>query len=178
MLNTKELKEKHSERYQELEHQLKEKDSILDNYKKEHGKLEIFFDKIIESITPILPLPQLYTKSNQGQRWQPHRNRDANFRFTHGVYARTRRNRKTSTGLIQKYVMRENIKYATKLIDWVDMHRGSYTVDECAVIVTGDLISGAIHPELEITNAFPSSSSMCQGGRDIDKANSFDRGKL
>jgi hypothetical protein len=35
------------------------------------------------------------------------------------------------------------------------MHRQSYRIDECAVIVTGDLISGDIHEELRVTNEFP-----------------------
>ena len=40
-------------------------------------------------------------------------------------------------------------------IDWVEMHRSNYLVNNCSVIVTGDLISGDIHDELKITNEFP-----------------------
>jgi len=40
-------------------------------------------------------------------------------------------------------------------LDWVELHRSNYTVNECRVLVTGDLISGGIHPELLWTNAYP-----------------------
>ncbi len=40
-------------------------------------------------------------------------------------------------------------------LDWVGLHRSNYVVDETVDLVTGDLISGDIHPELSWTNAFP-----------------------
>ncbi len=45
---------------------------------------------------------------------------------------------------------------APSFIDWVTLHRKSYRIDECVVPVTGDLVSGDIHEELRVTNAFPS----------------------
>lgn len=40
-------------------------------------------------------------------------------------------------------------------LEWVDLHRSSYRIDELVFIVTGDMISGDIHRELIATNAFP-----------------------
>ena len=45
---------------------------------------------------------------------------------------------------------------AKKLIDWTVANRSAYTINECVVLGTGDYISGDIHPELLVTNEFPS----------------------
>jgi hypothetical protein len=42
-----------------------------------------------------------------------------------------------------------------EFIEWVGLHRHSYRVDHLAILDTGDNISGDIHDELRITNAFP-----------------------
>lgn len=45
---------------------------------------------------------------------------------------------------------------AEKLIGWVDMHRkAGHIINELHVLSIGDLISGNIHYELEVTNEFP-----------------------
>jgi len=41
-------------------------------------------------------------------------------------------------------------------VNWVDLHRRAYTCDVLRILVLGDLISGDIHDELLVTNAFPS----------------------
>jgi predicted phosphodiesterase len=42
-----------------------------------------------------------------------------------------------------------------KVVDWTDLNRKSYTIDEVVVLGTGDWVSGGIHQELEMTNEFP-----------------------
>lgn len=42
-----------------------------------------------------------------------------------------------------------------EFIEWVNLHRHSYHVDHLVVLDTGDNISGDIHDELRVTNAFP-----------------------
>ena len=45
---------------------------------------------------------------------------------------------------------------ASKLVNWVDMHRkAGHTVSELHIFSIGDLVSGNIHHELEVTNEFP-----------------------
>jgi len=41
------------------------------------------------------------------------------------------------------------------VLDWTELHRSSYYVDECRVLATGDFISGGIHDELRVTNEWP-----------------------
>lgn len=40
-------------------------------------------------------------------------------------------------------------------VDWVEAHRTAYKIDTCVILDTGDNISGDIHRELSVTNAFP-----------------------
>jgi len=40
-------------------------------------------------------------------------------------------------------------------LKWVEVQRNGYHIPNLTVIVTGDLISGDIHRELQVTNAFP-----------------------
>ena len=40
------------EKVQALELELKEKDNVLSSYRKEHGKLELFFERVINKIKP------------------------------------------------------------------------------------------------------------------------------
>ena len=40
-------------------------------------------------------------------------------------------------------------------LKWVEVQRGFYTIEECAVFLKGDYVSGDIHPELLATNEFP-----------------------
>lgn len=153
MLDTKQLKEKHSERYQELEHQLKEKDSILDNYKKEHGKLEIFLDKIMSAITPVKPLPITFS----GVKFVGKSTTTPVMHISdaHCGSVQVPNEIEGFNEFNAAICDRRQTQYATDFVKWVGMHRGSYTINECAVVVTGDLISGDIHEELKVTNEFP-----------------------
>jgi hypothetical protein len=48
-----------------------------------------------------------------------------------------------------------SMSFIGKVLEWVKLHRASYLVDTAYVLVAGDLISGDIHQELQVTNAFP-----------------------
>lgn len=43
-----------------------------------------------------------------------------------------------------------------RFLNWVEVKRSNYIVDDCVIPVTGDLISGDIHHELQVTNEIPS----------------------
>ena len=53
--NLSDFEASQSEFVKELERQLTEKERILESYQKEHGKLEMFFDSIKNSISAIKP---------------------------------------------------------------------------------------------------------------------------
>lgn len=50
------------------------------------------------------------------------------------------------------------------LLKWVALHRSTYNIDTAHVLVTMDMISGDIHDELRITNAFPTPVQLVEAG--------------
>lgn len=52
--------------------------------------------------------------------------------------------------------------YVSAFQKWVEAHRSVYTVKELHVLALGDLISGDIHDELRVTNAWPAPVQVVQ----------------
>ena len=168
-LNEDQLREKHSERYLELEKQIREKDAILLNYKKEHGKLEIFFDRLTNFISPIIEVPILYRGS--AKQLLSETPTTAVMQISDGHTGATQMQDEIE-GFNEFNVEiseRRQTAYAYDFVKWVEMHRNSYRIDEAAVIVTGDLISGDIHEELKITNEFPITMQVCKASEILAK---------
>lgn len=153
-LKGSELRSKHSELVSELRTQMEEKDRILDTYKQSHGKLEDFFLRITSAIRPVLPLETVYIKGS-GKVGSPC---VAVMRISDGHMGAVQRpDEIEGFGEFSPELCRSRqVDYAQRFCKWVDVNRNAYSIDEVAVIVTGDLISGDIHDELKVTNAFPS----------------------
>ena len=148
------FREEQSEIVQELRGQIKEKDQILGDYKKAHGKLEDFFSKVEAEILPVLPLASVYVKGS-GKVGTPCA---AVMRISDGHMGSVQLpDEIESFGEFNPELCHSRqVDYAQRFCKWVDVNRGAYQIDEVSVIVTGDLISGDIHEELRVTNAFPS----------------------
>ena len=142
-----------SEQFMELKAQLLEKDRILENYKKGHGQLEIFFNAVLASVTSISPLSIKYkpgtekgdtpveavmqiSDAHMGAVQEPEE--IEGFNEYNPDICRSRQ-----------------IDYANRFCRHIDRQRLGQNINKLNVIVTGDLISGDIHQELQTTNAFP-----------------------
>jgi hypothetical protein len=55
-------------------------------------------------------------------------------------------------------------EYCRRLIEWVTLHRHSYTINELVILVVGDMISGDIHEELRVTNEYPAPIQSVEAG--------------
>ena len=150
-----ELRSSVDEKVQELESRLREKDTILESYKKEHGVLSLFFDSVSAEIEKIPP-QKVYNYISSKSKVESHC--AMVMHVTDGHY-----------GAIQlpseiegfgeyspEISVERQMNFAKKIIDWADVNRHAYTIPQLNIIVTGDLISGDIHQELCTTNAFPS----------------------
>jgi len=156
-LDEDQLKERHDEEKQELHRELREKESTLKQYRKEHGRLEVFFDRVTSAVTPITPLKSVFDKVYR-------RVGDVSDTPVIPVGHIT----DSHMGMVQEadeiehfnefnpdICDRRNLGFINGFVDWVSLHRGVYNIRECNLIFTGDLISGDIHDELRVTNAFP-----------------------
>jgi len=151
-LTEKDLRIENSEIVEQLKSELKDKERIIKEYRKEHGKLQIFFDRVGKGIKPIMPLEPVYKK--QTERGAPI-TAVAQISDSHMGAVQDKSEIEGFGEYSADIADRRNIHYVNSFINWVDVHRMGYNIPECVVLITGDLISGDIHDELRITNEFP-----------------------
>lgn len=144
----------HSEIVQQLKAELNEKDRQLEEYRSSHGILEVFFNRIEEAITPVKIPDKLYQSTTERRVDSPV---IACCQITDTHYGAVQvADEIEGFGEFSPEICKtRSIDFIQRLVKWVEMHRMSYQVDEIAVLITGDLISGDIHDELQRTNAFP-----------------------
>jgi len=156
-LSEDQLKFQHDEQVQQLHRELKEKEEALKGYRKDHGKLEVFFNRVTSCVTPIAPIKSVF---NQVYRHHSE--------VSETEIVPVMQNTDAHMGAVQDADEIENFNaynpkicenrilgFTQSYIDWVSLHRGIYNIKKCHVIYTGDLVSGDIHDELRVTNAFP-----------------------
>jgi hypothetical protein len=166
MLTEQELRNQHDERINALEQEISDRERTLTDYRKEHGKLEVLFNRIISNITPIEPLDSVYKRTYQTK------NKAKSLITPVGHIT------DSHMGAIQKpdeieyfnefnpeICRRRNLGFATSLSDWVSLHRNAYQIKNLHLVFTGDLISGDIHEELQKTNAFPVTQQVVEAAK-------------
>lgn len=160
-INELELRGRHNEELQELHRQLKQKDAALREYRKEHGKLEVFFRQVRDNIKPISALPKVYRAEKAERPVQT----VMHITDSHMGSVQDANEIEGFNAFSPEICEKRCIGFARGFLEWNAMLRNSYTVNECSVLMTGDLISGDIHDELRITNAFPSPEQVVQAAR-------------
>lgn len=154
-ISTEHFRAQYSEAVQELKAQLKEKDRVLGEYRKAHGKLELFFSEIKENLTPITPLPKVFKPSADNRKVSSSCAAVAHVTDGHCGEQQFADEIEGFGEFNYKICRSRQLAFVARVNRWILMHRPVYTVDELHVVVTGDLISGDIHDELSRTNEFP-----------------------
>jgi len=155
-LNEGELKGRHDEEKQQLHRELSEKELALKEYRKEHGKLEVFFNRVVTNITPIEPLESVFSKIyKKSKKSETEVIPVGHVTDSHMGAVQEADEIEQFNEFNPEICEKRNIGFIQAYIDWVILHRTVYNIKNCHIIFTGDLISGDIHEELRITNAFP-----------------------
>jgi len=152
-ISGEELKDKHSETSEELRHQLKEKASLLKQYRSSHGKLELFFDDVKQAISPIPRIePYVCADLASGSRT------DMCIHITDGHLGARQEPEEIEhfNAFNVDICQRRQIHFIERVIDYAYRMRKSFNIKHCSVLVTGDMIAGDIHDELKITAEIPS----------------------
>jgi len=132
-------------------------------YRKEHGQLEQLMGEVLAAVPQIKPEPLAY-------KAQKVRKVDTDVAVVvhvtdahHGAVQQA--NEVEGFGVFSPDISRARQYGLIKdVLDWVALHRLAYSIPECRLIVTGDLISGDIHDELRVTNAFPAPRQAVEAG--------------
>lgn len=153
-----------NEEVSNLKGQIRDKDRMIGDYRKEHGILETFFRELKDHIAPIKPHPQVYETVRK--KVSVEHPIVAVMQVCDGHMGAVQRSTEIEGfGEFSPEICRNRqIKYVEKALDWVNLHRNSYALDEIVMPVVGDLISGDIHEDLRVTNAFPSPVQACEAG--------------
>jgi len=150
-----EFKQEHSPIVEELERKLKESEKKYDDFRKDYGKLDLFFKRISDKIIPIKSLDNYYDPTVSPRK-------------VDSPIAAVFRVSDEHNGMVQGAEEIEGFgKYNPEICDkrvlsnvigfnnYIKLHRTAYQIPVCHMLVTGDLISGDIHNELRKTNAYP-----------------------
>jgi hypothetical protein len=145
---------------------LEEKDRILQEYRRDHGKLEVFFNRVMANVTPIEPFDSIYQKTYRSKKKVV----SPITPVGHGT--------DSHMGAVQeadeiehfneynpKICEARNIGFVTSMLDWIMLHRNVYTIKNCHMVYTGDLVSGDIHDDLRVTNAFPVTQQVVEAAK-------------
>jgi len=164
-LTESEFKAEYSEKVEELRRQIKERDTRIQAYRREHGKLQLFFDDVKNLIEPIQERePIIFPKRlKKGTLVEP----VMHITDTHNGAVQEPNEIEGFNAYNPDIAHERSVLYATKWLKWVQDHSMAHHVENATVIITGDLISGDIHDELRITNAYPSPEQVVRSAMDI-----------
>jgi predicted phosphodiesterase len=138
-----------------LKKTIKEKEKLLEDYRSEHGVLESFFREVKERIEPISPVAPIYKPKKGTSKVESPCSVVMQISDTHMGEIQNS-SEIEGFGSFSPEICRERcLSFSKKVIDWTYVQRSGYIIDECVVLVLGDLVSGGIHEELNNTNAYP-----------------------
>lgn len=153
-ISENEIRSKYSEETQDLKRKLRNMESLLQDYKKSHGSISNFFNSI-KDLIPQLPKTKIEYSIPKPSEGKPTISACALICDTH--YGAVQQASEIegfgeySPELCEKRCM----KFAHDTNNWVKSQRSAYNIPNLHVLVVGDLCSGDIHHELQVTNAFP-----------------------
>ena len=145
-LDESQLKSEYSEKSVELRRQNAELKTVLQSYRREHGKLEVFFDEVKSAITPVREYEPIITKDavKVGTLIEP----AFHITDTHKG-ARQEPNEIEGFNAYNPEIATErSLRFAEKAVRWANYQKQAYRIENASIIITGDLISGDIHLEL------------------------------
>lgn len=162
-ISEEQLRREQDEEIQELHRQLREKDRNFESYKKNRGGLEVFFRQVADAISPITPLPQKYEPTKKRSR---------------ADVCAVNQTSDSHMGAVQiadeieglneynpQICESRNMDFAYKSLRYSETMRTAYNINELVWLFTGDLISGDIHEELRVTNAFPMPAQVVEAAK-------------
>ena len=150
-----ELRTHYSEVVQDLKRKIKTQEKLLNEYKQSHGSITTLFGSMKDAITALPRGNLLYKPLKKKTKVETPCPVCLLISDTH--YGAIQQNSEIEGfGEYSPEIAEARcMNFIERVIKWTDVHRTSYTIKEAYVLVLGDLISGDIHRELSVTNAFP-----------------------
>lgn len=146
-------KQKPSEELMALRAENQELTSRIKGYKKEHGQLESLIHQVIAAVPEAAPVAVKY----KPQKRAVSRPCDVVVHLTDIHYGAVQpADEIEGFGEFAPDICEARLMNMVQdVLNWVDINRSGYTIPRLHVLGTGDYVSGDIHEELRVTNAFP-----------------------
>ena len=160
-LDEKQLRDNYSEKSAELRAQNAELRATLQSYRREHGKLEVFFEEVMSAIQPVTMMPPVNFEQKSGTPVMP----CLHLTDLHVGAVQDPNEIEGFNAYSPEISERRLTDLTSRWLKWTDYQRKAYTINDAAIIITGDLISGDIHEELRNTNAYPSPVQVVEAAR-------------
>jgi hypothetical protein len=159
---------KPSERVDALEAERDSLASSFREYRREHGQIEQLLGEVLAAVPRIQPVAPVY---------KPPKTRRVDTDIAVVVHITDAHHGAVQLaseiegfGVFSPDLSRaRHHGLISDVLEWVEMHRFGYSIPECRFAVTGDLISGDIHDELRVTNAFPAPRQAVEAGEILAK---------
>ena len=152
------------EEVRSLRKQVQDLEARLDEYKREHGSVVGMVRDMIEKVK-IIPAPKInYKKPSAKKVESPIALVVHNTDWHMGSVQEDDEIEGFNKFSPEELRIRIIDRLVPRVLTWAELHRSNYDVDECRIIVTGDMISGDIHDELRVTNAFPAPVQVVECG--------------
>jgi len=149
-----EIRSKHSEDTLELKRKIAIKDKEIAEYRASHGSIMALFDAIKDSI-PVYPSEKIKYISPKISKEKPPCGVCLLICDSH-YGAMQLASEVEGFGVFSPEICEQrSMRFIDEVVRWTELNRQSYHIDRAHVLVAGDLISGDIHEELRVTNAFP-----------------------
>jgi hypothetical protein len=157
-LTSEDIRRRHDEEVKELHRQLLEKDQVLESYKKDRGQLDVYLRKVLKEVAqPIQPLKSELSRIKQKASRVDSEIIPVKHITDSHMGAQQRPDEIEGFNEFSPEICdNRNLAFTSAFLAWINLHRELYKIRQACVILTGDLISGDIHDELRVTNAFPS----------------------
>lgn len=150
-----ELRTRHNEEVRDLKRKLRSTEAILEEYKSEHGSLTTLFGAIKDSIEALPQGKIKYESPKLGKKVESPCVACFLICDTHYGAVQVASEIEGFGEFSSEICERRSMQFVDNGIRWVDVTRSGYRIDNAVVLVVGDLVSGDIHRELSVTNAFP-----------------------
>ena len=141
-----------------------DREAELKDYRKDHGKLAALFRELGEGVAAMDAPPPEYRRARRVRDERTPVTALARVSDVHHGAVQLASEIEGINAYSPAISQARQMGYATDVIEWVERHRLAYPIDELAVIATGDMMSGDIHEELRVTNAFPAPMQAVQEG--------------
>lgn len=137
-----------------LRDQVRQLESRLEEYKKEQGTVKGMMRDVMEHVA-VLPVPEIQYSKPRKKKVQSPISLVVHLTDWHMGAVQPADEIEGFNEFSPDILTSRIHNLANDVLNWVELHRYAYDVDHCCLPVTGDLVSGDIHDELRITNAYP-----------------------